>query len=44
MYNYLNVFKQMTDVKLLLLYIWNHLTSSKKWVQAHIKMLLTKRV
>ena len=41
MYNYLNVCKQMTDVKLLLLHCntWNHLTVGKqKWAQAHLKM------
>ena len=45
MYIYLNVYKQMTDVKLLLLYnnTWNHLTVWKKeWTQACLKMLSTK--
>ena len=42
MYIYLNVCKQMTDVKLLLLHsnTWNHLTVFKnKWAQALLKML-----
>ena len=45
MYIYLNVCKQMTDVKLLQLHgnMGNNLTvCKKKWVQAHLKMLSTK--
>ena len=46
MYIYLNVSKQMTDVKLSLLHsnTWNHLTMCKKWAQACLKMLSTKCV
>ena len=41
MYIYLNVCKQMTDVKLLVLHsnTWNHLSVYKKSTQAHLKML-----
>ena len=44
MYIYLNVCKQMTAVKLLLLHskTWNHLTAWKNRAQAHLKMLSTK--
>ena len=47
MYIYLNVCKQMTDVKLLVIHrnTWNNLTVCKiKWAQAHLKMLSTKCV
>ena len=46
MYIDLNVCKQMTKVKLVLLYhnIRNHLTMCKKWAQARLKMLSTKFV
>ena len=45
-YTDLNVYKQMTDVKLwhLLSNTWIPLTVCKKWAQAHLKMLLTKYV
>ena len=47
MYIHLNMCKQKSDVKLLLLKndTWNNLTvSKKKWAQAHLKMLSTKCV
>ena len=46
MYIYLNVSKQMTDVKLLLLHsnTWNHLIVCKIRAQGRFKMLLTKSV
>ena len=52
MYTYLNVCKQMTDVKLFLLHsnTWNHLTvyqkkkTKKKRVKPRLKMLSTKCV
>ena len=46
MYIYLNVGKQMIDVKLLLFYsnTWNHLTVCKEWAQSFLNMLSTKCV